>query len=124
MNIIEGRPLAPPENIAINFVYYMVAISLVEEIIFRGYIQTRIYGLIKKPIFAIILGGIFFMLMHIPFQMGYAKMGLVAYVQLNWITLLFTFIWHIILDFLYRKCNTIYVSTIFHGLGKLFIFIR
>ena len=116
MNIVEGSQLAPPQNIAINFFYYMLVISLVEEIIFRGYIQTRIYGLVKKSIFTIILGGILFMLMHIPFQMGYAKMGLFAYVQLNWITLIFTFIWHIVFDFLYRKYNTIYTPTIFHGL--------
>ncbi|WP_083879838.1 CPBP family intramembrane glutamic endopeptidase [Desulfitobacterium dichloroeliminans] len=94
----------------------MLVISLVEEIIFRGYIQTRLYGLIKRPLFAIILGGILFMLMHIPFQIGYAKMGLFAYIQVNYITLMFTFIWHVVFDFLYRKYNTIYASTIFHGL--------
>lgn len=116
LNIIEGRPLAPPLNIAINLAYYLLIISLVEEVIFRGYIQTRLYGLVKKPIFTIILGGILFMLMHIPFQMGYAKMGLSAYILNNWITLIFTFIWHIAFDFLYRKYNTIYTPTIFHGL--------
>lgn len=116
MNVVWGRQLDQIRSIMANLVYYMLVISLVEEIIFRGYIQTRIYGLVKKPLFAIILGGILFMLMHIPFQMGYAKMGLFAYIQWNWATLIFTFIWHVVFDFLYRKYNTIYASTIFHGL--------
>lgn len=116
MNLAKGSPLAPFQNIAINFIYYMLVISLVEEIIFRGYIQTRLYGLVKKPLFTIILGGILFLLMHIPFQMGYAKVGLFAYLQLSWTTLIFTFIWHLIFNFLYRKYNTIYTPTIFHGL--------
>jgi len=115
VNIANGSALASPQHIVINFLYYMLVISLVEEVIFRGYIQTRLYGFVKKPLFTIILGGIFFMFMHIPFQMGYARIGLFAYVQLNWITLIFTFMWHIIFDFLYRKYNTIYASTIFHG---------
>ncbi|PKM90982.1 MAG: hypothetical protein CVU87_00245 [Firmicutes bacterium HGW-Firmicutes-12] len=116
INIVEGSQLAPLQSIAKNFIYYMLVISLVEELIFRGYIQTRIYGLVKKPILAIILGGILFMLIHIPFKMGQAKMGLFTYLQLNWITLIFTFIWHVIFDFLYRKYNTIYAPAIFHGL--------
>lgn len=115
MNVAEGRSLVPLQTIASNFVYYMVAISLVEEIVFRGYIQTRIYGLGIKPIVTMMLGGIFFMLMHIPFQMGLAKVGLLEYVQFNWVTLLLTFFWHILFNFLYRKYNTIYTPTIFHG---------
>lgn len=115
MNVVNGRPLAPIQIIASNFVYYMVAISLVEEIIFRGYIQTRIYGLGIKSSLTILIGASLFMLMHIPFQMGHAHMGLIEYVQLNWVTLLFTFVWHIIFTYLYRKYNTIYTPVIFHG---------
>jgi uncharacterized protein len=116
VNLVLARQFAQIQNTIANFFYYMLVISLVEEIIFRGYIQTRIFGLVKQPLFAIILGGILFMLMHIPFQMGYAKLGLFAYVQRSWIILIFTFIWHVVFDFLYRKYNTIYASTIFHGL--------
>ena len=116
VNLVWAHQLAQIQNIIANLFYYMLVISLVEEVTFRGYIQTRIYGLVKKPLFAIILGGILFMLMHIPFQMGHAKLGLLAYVQQSWITLIFTFIWHVVFDFLYRKYNAIYASTIFHGL--------
>lgn len=115
-NIILGRSLASIQTVTIYFVYYLVAISLVEEIIFRGYIQTRIYGLIKKPLFAIILGGILFMLVHIPFRMCCAKMCLLAYVQQNYMTITFTCIWHVVFDFLYRRYNSIYAPSLFHGL--------
>jgi len=55
--------------------YYFFVIALVEEIIFRGFIQTRIYGITKNSVVAIIVVGFMFMTMHIPFQMGVAKMG-------------------------------------------------
>lgn len=116
MNVVSGRPLASIQSIVTILAYYMLVISLVEEIIFRGYIQTRLYGLVRKPRFAIILGGILFMLIHIPFKMGYVDMGLLTYLQQYWITLIFTFIWHVVFDFLYRKYNTVYTATFFHGL--------
>ncbi len=53
-----------------DFLYYFFIIALVEEIVFRGFIQTRIYGIIKNPILSILVTAFLFMTMHIPFQMG------------------------------------------------------
>jgi len=97
-----------------QFFYYFIIIALVEEIIFRGFIQTRIYGLIKKPQVAILITAFMFMSMHIPFQMGVSHMNFLAYISNNFITLLFTFGWHIVFNFMYAKYNSIAAPTIFH----------
>lgn len=103
-------------NILVKLAYYLFVISFTEEIIFRGFIQPRVYGIFKNSVAAIFAGAIMFMLIHIPFQMGYAHMSLFSYVAGNWITLLFTFFWHIVFNYLYRKYNSIYAPAIFHGL--------
>lgn len=97
-----------------KFGYYFFVIALVEEIIFRGFIQTRIYGITKNSVFAIMVVGFMFMTIHIPFQMGVAKMGLLTFIVNNYITLLFTFVWHFVFNFLYSKYNSIVAPTIFH----------
>jgi len=96
--------------------YYFFVIALVEEIIFRGFIQTRIYGITKNSVFAIMVVGFMFMTIHIPFQMGVAKMGLLTFIVNNYITLLFTFVWHFVFNFLYSKYNSIVAPTIFHAI--------
>ncbi|KUO63126.1 MAG: hypothetical protein APF84_11415 [Gracilibacter sp. BRH_c7a] len=96
--------------------YYFFVIALVEEIIFRGFIQTRIYGITKNSVVAIIVVGFMFMTMHIPFQMGVAKMGLLTFIVNNYVGLLFTFVWHLVFNFLYSKYNSIVAPTVFHAI--------
>ena len=114
-NIIAGNTLVSVRQIAYNAIYYLIIISLVEELIFRGYIQTRIYGLIKRRLPAIIITAILFMIMHIPFQMGRSNMNLVEFIANNWLWFIILIVWHVVFDFLYRKYNNILTGTIFHG---------
>ncbi len=114
-NVIGGNEIRSLSILMEKFVYFLLVIALVEEIIFRGYLQTRIYGIIKKRIPSILIISFLFMIMHIPFQMGYANMNFITYIANNWITLCFTFLWHIIFNFLYMKYNSIIAPTIFHG---------
>jgi uncharacterized protein len=124
IGFVGGGRLAGPITLMGDFLYYLFIIGFVEELLFRSYIQTRIYGLIHNSILAVIITGILFMLMHIPFQMGAARMGILEYIGNNYITLLFTFLWHIVFRFLYAKYNHILAPTIFHTVlnwsGSLF----
>lgn len=123
--LLGGDHFETASNLLLSFLKFLFIIGFVEEIIFRGYIQTRIYGLIKKPIAAILITAVFFMLMHIPFQMGRAQMGVFEYITTNYISLLFTFAWHIVFNFMYSKYNSIAAPTLFHTFvdwtGYLFI---
>ncbi len=113
--LMGGREFQSFSRLGSQFLYYFVIIALVEEIIFRGFIQTRIYGIIKKPVVAILLTSFMFMSMHIPFQMGAAHMDFFTYISNNFVTLIFIFGWHIIFNYLYAKYNSIAAPTIFHA---------
>lgn len=114
--VMSGRQFNPVSKLMPSFIYYLIIIGLTEEIIFRGFIQTRVYGIVKKPIRAVLLTAFMFMIMHIPFQMGAAHMGFFEYISNNFITLIFTFGWHVIFNFMYSKYNSIVAPTVFHAI--------
>ena len=93
-----------------NIFYYFIVIALPEEVVFRGYIQTRIYGLIKQDILAIIVTGFLFYAMHLPFQIPVNGM------QINIINMAIMLVLHFVMNFLYKKYNSLTAPTIFHGL--------
>ena len=124
--VLSGKTLNSVSELLSNFVYYLFVIALVEEIIFRGFIQTRIYGMIKKPALAILVVAFMFMTMHIPFQMARAEMGVVTFITNNYITLIFQFSWHVVFNIMYAKYNSIIAPTIFHTIlnWSNYLFVR
>jgi membrane protease YdiL (CAAX protease family) len=109
-SILTGGKVITLSAALYNIFYYFVVIALSEEIVFRGYIQTRIYGLIKHDILAIFITAFLFYAMHLPFQM-------VAYgMQINIVNIITMIALHFVMNFLYRKYNSLAAPTIFHGL--------
>jgi len=109
-NILAGGKLIAFNKALYNIFYYFLVIALTEEVVFRGYIQTRIYGLIKNDILAVTVTGVMFYAMHLPFQMQ--ANGL----QFNIVNMLILIFLHFLMNFLYRKHNSLVGATIFHGL--------
>lgn len=109
-NILAGGKIITHNQALHNIFYYFIVISLSEEVVFRGYIQTRIYGLIKNDILAVIVAGLLFYAMHLPFQMPVNGM------QINLINMAIMVVLHILMNFLYRKYNSLAAPTVFHGL--------
>lgn len=117
-NLINGSSLVSIKEIVILLIYYLL-ISLCEEIAFRGYIGTRIYGLIKKKWIAIIAVGFLFIIMHFPYRMIAYGMTIseLTIGNLSWIfDLLIT---HIIFNFIYLKTDSLYGSIIPHWISNL-----
>lgn len=112
--VVSGKELNSASKLLSNFIYYLFVIALVEEIVFRGFIQTRIYGIIKRSHWAIFIVAFMFMSMHIPFQMGRTHMDFLTFIANNYLTLIFQFSWHIIFNLMYTKYNSIAAPTIFH----------
>jgi len=105
---------------SINFLYsvffYLVVISFCEEVSFRGYIQTRLHGLIKSGPLAILVGGLMFATMHIPFQAAWAYFA-TGQTLMQWIEPLQLLLWiwnHIIFVIMYRRFNSLAGPVIFH----------
>jgi membrane protease YdiL (CAAX protease family) len=118
-NMIIGSEIIPANQAIYNIFYYFIVISLSEEIVFRGYIQTRIYALIKRDVPAIIVTGFLFYAMHLPFQIPVNGMTIDLFNIIIIVGL------HCVMNFLYRKYNSLAASTIFHGIldwgGNLFL---
>jgi membrane protease YdiL (CAAX protease family) len=111
----EGKILSLT-NLIFTFMYFFIEIALVEEISFRGFIQTRIQGLIKNKWLSIFVVGIMFALMHIPFQIIRASMPLGDFIVQDSFHLIFTFAIHVYLVYIYTRDNNIISSSITHTL--------
>ncbi len=113
--IIAGSTLLPAKEIAYNIFYYFVIISFEEELSFRGFIQPRLYPLLKKEWLTLIVGGCLFVFMHYPYQMAARGMGFIEYLPLFIANAPMQFIWHFVFSWLYRRFGHLFGGTILHG---------
>jgi membrane protease YdiL (CAAX protease family) len=121
MNVIgpisNGKTLNPnPMDWVWNFLYFLICIAFVEEVAFRGFLQTRLFGLIKNKWVSIIVVGVMFALMHVPFQMVQANMTAIEFIVYDLQHLMMTMITHIYLVYLYTRDNNILAPTIAHAI--------
>lgn len=97
-----------------SFLYYLIEIAFVEELIFRAFIQTRVQGLIKTKWISILIVAIMCSSMHIPFQMLKSTIPLIEFIAMYSISLILQSFMHIYLLYLYRKDNNIISVSITH----------
>lgn len=90
--------------------YYLAAIAFVEELMFRGYVQPRLHALIRRPLLAIAAGGLLSVVSHLPYRLALGDAMTVDFA----ISVGFTFIWHLVFNFLYRKHNSLVAPAIGH----------
>lgn len=69
--------------------------------VFRGFIQTRIRGIIKNKWLSIVGVGVMFATMHIPFQMLKENISIIEYIQQYYKFLIFASILHIYSVYIY-----------------------
>lgn len=117
-NLINGYYLVSLDKVYVLIIYYFL-VFLCEEIVFRGYIGTRIYGLVKNKVMAIVLVGILFILMHFPYRMIVFNMTFqdLTINNIGWI--LDLFITHLVLSIIYMKTNSLYGAIIPHWISNL-----
>jgi len=99
-----------------SLAYFFICIALTEELAFRGFIQTRIFGLIKNKWVGIAVVSIFFAAMHIPFQMQKTGLSFTAFIISDRNHLIATMVMHIYFYFLYSRDDNIWVPVIVHTL--------
>ena len=63
--LLMGQQLNNPIRI-LWLIVYLLIMAVWEDIVYVGYVQTRIYGLVKKDFWAIALGGFIFAAIHYP----------------------------------------------------------
>lgn len=94
-----------------NWIVFIVA-AFEEEIIFRGYIQTRLSGLIKKQWLTGIINALFFLSIHYPVRWVVA--GRVSIFDLSGAYIISLIALHYFCDGVYKKTNCIGGSVILH----------
>lgn len=99
-----------------TFLYYLICIAFTEELAFRGFLLSRIQGLIKTKWISIIVVGIMFGLIHVPFQMIKEDMSIIDFILYDLWHLITTCIIHIYLVFLYNRDKNIIAPTIAHAI--------
>ena len=104
------------EELIWRFLYFLIYIAFMEELIFRGFIQTRIQGIIKSKWKSIIAVGIMFSVLHIPFHFIKSNMSFVEYLGDDMGNLIKLCLIHIYLVYLYTRDYNIISVTITHML--------
>lgn len=94
--------------------YYLFYIALLEEIIFRGFLQSYLFGLPINTKIIYIIGAVMFALMHLPFQMFVNNMISLSYVVVAMPQLIFTFVFHLVMCFITYKRKDILIPTALH----------
>lgn len=117
-HVIDGADFVEIKDI-IKFVVYYLTVALCEEIVFRGYIGTRLYGFIKNQYLVILTSGILFIIMHFPYRMIVYGMTISDLTIFNMGWIIDLFITHIVLTFIYLKTNSLYGSIISHWMSNL-----
>jgi len=114
-HLINGEKLISITSILFLMVYFLL-VAKCEEFVFRGFIGTRLNGLIKNKYIVVLITGLLFVIMHFPYRMTAANMSLSDF-DIGWLINLFIF--HLIMSFIYMKTNSIYGSIIPHWISDL-----
>lgn len=117
-HILAGKNFIDIKEI-FRFTLYYLTVSLCEEIVFRGYIGTRMYGLLRNQYLVIVVSGILFVVMHFPYRMIAYGMTIsdLTINNVGWI--LDLFITHTVFSFIYIKTKSLYGSIIAHWMSNL-----
>ena len=114
----EFRPIVPILISVLNILMFAVG----EDILFVGYIQTRMYGLIKKDIWAICVVALLFTLMHFPILIVQHGAGVLAAIGgfsggLIWFVSLF--IAHVVFNAVFRRYAVLFPTVMLHTVNNV-----
>lgn len=117
-HLLHGKELIDIRSV-FAYVIYFFCVSLCEEVAFRGYVSTRIHGIIKTQWIAVMVTGLLFAIMHFPYRMIAYGMSLKDLTMNNMFWLIDLFVTHVVLNFIYAKTNSLYGAIIPHWISNL-----
>jgi membrane protease YdiL (CAAX protease family) len=102
------------------FIYFFIIDSFSQEILFRGFLSLRIRSWIKNKLVSILLVGFMFSLMHFLSALAFQFWDFERAINLAWITMIYTFGFHIVAQLLFQRYNNLVGPIILHGFGNMF----
>jgi len=108
-----------PANLIIEMIVILLFAAFYEDVLFVGFFQTRIYGLIKKDWLAVALGAFFFAALHYPMLVNNAIQSAEGFGFDFWNNfVLMTVVWivmHILIfNIIFRHLRSIIPVTLAH----------
>jgi membrane protease YdiL (CAAX protease family) len=116
--IVQGGGFYGPAFIADQAAWFLLGVAAPEEIVFRGFIMTRLAGFMGRtagPLVAATLFG----LSHLPFQLAISGLSLGDFLVQHHTTLLLPAAWGLFFGFFYAKFDNILGPIIVHALLDL-----
>lgn len=114
---VQGTALSSIQTISlISFFIFLVG-AISEEIIYRGFILTRLYGLIKNSIVGSCITAVLFILMHYPVK--WVISGRISLYSLSLSHIVYLLFLHFLCAFVYKKTNCLWGSILLHFLYNL-----
>lgn len=115
--LFDNQSFIPASEILL-YILYFFTVGLVEEVMFRGYIVTRLHAFTKRIYLDVFLTGILFLLMHFPFRMVAYHMSFMDLIT-NVPYMLNLFITHLVLSYIRIKSDCLYGAIIPHWISNL-----
>ena len=115
--LLENQTFLPPKEILI-YTFYFFTVGLAEEVMFRGFIETRLHGCTNHILFDVLLTGILFLLMHFPFRMVAYHISFRQLIT-NIPYMLDLFVTHLVLSYIRIKSDSLYGAILPHWISDL-----
>jgi len=117
--VLDGLSILT-EHFIFVFIFNLLLVSITEELIFRGFVQTRMSFVIKSKLISLLLVAIIFSLSHVPFHAASQGVSLFEYVNHFGVFYFSKLIMqHIVLVLLYRAFNSIAGPITYHTMVNL-----
>ncbi|BBF44876.1 hypothetical protein lbkm_3615 [Lachnospiraceae bacterium KM106-2] len=97
---------------SVTLVLLFIIGPIAEEMMFRGYIETRLSGLVKNPLLCSCITGAMFVSIHYP--VNWVVLGEVSFLILPTFHVICLLLLHFLCDLIYRKTNCLWGSIILH----------
>ncbi len=114
--IIEGKKVVFQLPTIITVITFIV-VAISEEVVFRGYIQTRLTGLIKNNVITSCINAFLFLSTHYPVRWAASGFSITI---LSGFYVVCLILLHFVCDLVYRKTNCIWGSYLLHILYNVF----
>lgn len=103
----------------LRFTFHLFCIALVEEIVFRGFLQQIVSESIKNKFIATFLVGILFSASHIPFKLIGSNLSIIDVFNQNIGFLISAIIIHLYLLIIYKKSQNLSSAILTHAIINL-----